>query len=159
MFGGDSGGKRIPVTLTMSDGKQLSGSVPAGPAASLSTELNREGLFLNFKDKGGQTLFIAKASIAMVIEGDGVKEAKLPQLMDGRSPHKVLRVAPDASPDVIRQAFLTLARQYHPDHFSGETVPSEIRDYAAAMFQQINDAYQTMRASTPSQPAAATRFG
>ena len=56
-------------------------------------------------------------------------------------------MAPDASPEAIRQAFLTLARQYHPDHFSGETVPAEIKAYAESMFQQINEAYQTLRGS------------
>lgn len=145
MFGGD-GEKRIPITITLSDGSAMTGSVPSGHAASLATELNREGLFLNFKDSSGQTMFIAKSGIARVQEGQVAKEVRLPSLPDGRDPYKVLRLPAGATSEMIRSSYLLLARQYHPDNYSGETIPSEIRDYATGIFQQVTAAYQLLKA-------------
>jgi hypothetical protein len=146
MFGGESE-KRIPVTVTMTDGRVLQGSVPCGPAGSLAIEINREGLFQAFKTSGGQVMFLAKANIAQVEEGDTVKEARIPTTPDGRDPYKVLRIAKGASSDTVRQAYLALARQYHPDHYVGEHYPDEIRDYATLMFQQITAAHQALKAT------------
>jgi DnaJ-domain-containing protein 1 len=147
MFGSDSGEKRIPVTVTMMDGTLAVGSVPSGPAASLATELNREGLFLNFKDATGQVKFLAKSSIAMVQEGEMSKEARLPSTPDGRDPYKILKLPKTATSEMIRQAYLVQARHYHPDNFAGEHMPAEIRDYATGMFQQITAAYQALKST------------
>jgi DnaJ-domain-containing protein 1 len=146
MFGSDSGEKRIPVTITMLDGKVVSGSVPSGPAASLATELNREGLFLNFKDTSGQVKFLAKSGIAQVQEGEASKEARLPSTPDGRDPYKILKLQKNATSDMVRQAYLAQARLYHPDNFAGDHMPPEIRDYATHMFQQITTAHQALKA-------------
>jgi DnaJ-domain-containing protein 1 len=145
MFGSDSGERRIPVTITMLDGSLAVGSVPSGPAASLATELNREGQFLNFKDSSGQVKFLAKASIAMVQEGEISKDTRLPSTPDGRDPYKILRLPKTATSEMIRQAYLMQARHYHPDSFAGEHMPQEIRDYATGMFQQITAAYQVLK--------------
>ncbi|MCU0831793.1 MAG: J domain-containing protein [Rhizobiaceae bacterium] len=145
MFASDAGEKRIPVTITLTDGTIVSGSLPAGPAASLAIELNRDGPFLNFKDSTGAVKFIAKASITQVQEGDVLKEGRLPTTSDGRDPYKVLRLPKNATSDMVRQSYLTLARHYHPDHFGGEHMPPEIREYATAMFQQITAAYQALK--------------
>jgi DnaJ domain len=145
MFGSDSGEKRIPVTIQLVDGNTIVGSLPSGPAGSLAFELNREGTFLNFRDTTGSVKFIAKSGISTVQEGDVLKEGRLPSTPDGRDPYKVLRLPKNATSDMVRQAYLTLARHYHPDHFAGENMPAEIRDYATAMFQQITAAHQALK--------------
>jgi DnaJ-domain-containing protein 1 len=145
MFASDAGEKRLPVTITLADGSIIAGSLPSGPAASLAIELNREGSFLNFKDNSGTVKFIAKAGIAVVQEGDTLKEGRLPTTPDGRDPYKVLRLPKGATSEMVRQSYLTLARHYHPDHFAVETMPEEIRDYATAMFQQITAAYHALK--------------
>ncbi|HNT29678.1 MAG TPA: J domain-containing protein, partial [bacterium] len=50
--------------------------------------------------------------------------------------YKILGVAPEATPEQIKDAFRKLAQQYHPDR-NGSTE-------AAAKFKQINEAYQTL---------------
>lgn len=147
MFGASENEKRLPVTLTLSSGEVLPGSVPCGPAASLSTELNREGVFLNFKDRRGVQRFIAKIQIAQVLEGNEEKSAVMPELAHGKSPYKVLKIDENASPEVIRQAYMALAKVYHPDNYPAEATAPEIADYVAAMFQQITAAYTSLKAA------------
>jgi DnaJ-domain-containing protein 1 len=146
MFGGE-GEKRIPVTMTLASGEIKRGSVPSGASASLSFELNREGNFLNFKDSTGQIVYIAKSTVLQVVEGSEEKKAALPDLAQGKSPHKVLRVAENASPDAIRQAYMALAKLYHPDHYATETTAPEVSEYVSAMFQQITVAYASLKAA------------
>jgi DnaJ domain len=143
MFGSENE-KRIPVTLTLADGQLLIGSLASGPAASLATELNREGLFLAVRDTVGKNLFLAKAAITRVVEGDGTKDIRMPTTPDGRNPFKVLRLPDNATPEMIRQAYIALARQYHPDHYGEATAP-EVREYVTAMFQQITAAHQALK--------------
>jgi DnaJ-domain-containing protein 1 len=144
MFGSEAD-KRIPVTITLSSGEILRGSVPSGASASLAFELNREGIFLNFKDSTGQIVFIAKATIAQVIEGNEEKKAVMPELVQGKSPHRVLRVDENASPEAIRQAYMMLAKKYHPDHYSTETTAPEVAEYVSGMFQEITAAYTALK--------------
>ncbi|NJR13798.1 MAG: hypothetical protein HC779_05955 [Phyllobacteriaceae bacterium] len=113
MFGGESE-KRIPVTITMADGTILTGGVPCGPAASLALELNREGMFLNLKDKTGQVMFIAKSSIARVQEGDALKEARMPGVQAGQSAYKLLKLPESATSDMARQAYMAMAPAIPP---------------------------------------------
>jgi DnaJ-domain-containing protein 1 len=148
MFGGE-GEKRISVMITLVSGETLRGSVPSGASASLAFELNREGIFLNFKDTSGQMRFVAKATISQVIEGSEEKKAVMPELVQGKAPHKLLRVSEDASPEAIRQAYLALAKLYHPDSYPSETTAPEVSEYVAAMFQQINNAYSALKTVTP----------
>ncbi|GGH25215.1 hypothetical protein GCM10007036_32190 [Alsobacter metallidurans] len=67
MFAKDN--KRLPVTLTLADGRTLVGAITAGLSASIASALNREGLFLEFIAENGELLFIGKNSIMMVREG------------------------------------------------------------------------------------------
>ena len=148
MFGSEAD-KRIPVTITLANGDVLRGSVPSGASASLAFELNREGLFLNVKDMTGQFLFVAKANIHQVVEGNEVqKPAVLPELVQGKSPYKVLRVEEGASPEVIRQAYMALAKMYHPDNYPKDSTPPELAEYVTSMFQQITTAYNALKAVT-----------
>ena len=146
MFGSEAE-KRIPVTLTLANGSVMRGSVPSSASGSLAFELNREGVFLNFKDLGGKIIFIAKTSIAQVVEGNDEKQAVMPELALGKNPYKVLRVAEGASPEIIRQAYMALAKMYHPDNYpEGSTAP-ELAEYVSAMFQQITAAYTALKAT------------
>ena len=145
MFGNEAD-KRIPVTLTLANGDVLRGSVPSSASGSLAFELNRDGLFLNFKDATGKIIFIAKSNVAQVTEGNEEKTAAMPELVHGKSPHKVLRVSEGASPELIRQAYLALAKIYHPDNYPTESTAPEIAAYIASVFQQITVAYTALKA-------------
>jgi hypothetical protein len=147
MFGADDKDKRLPLTVTLTNGQVIKGSVTCGPAASLTTELNREGPFLTVKEQSGQQIYLAKSSILNVVEGDQKEErpAFLPDMPHGQSPHKTLHISEDASAEVARQSYLALAKMYHPDSYSEDTTAPEIREYASRMFQRINAAYAMIK--------------
>jgi DnaJ family protein B protein 13 len=54
--------------------------------------------------------------------------------------HEILRVARDASPQGVRAAYRTLARQWHPDKHRPESRPE-----AEARFKAITEAYEVRR--------------
>ncbi|MBN1665292.1 MAG: J domain-containing protein [Deltaproteobacteria bacterium] len=51
-----------------------------------------------------------------------------------KSYYAILGVTPSASPDEIRAAYRRLAKEYHPDHFTG----------GSELFQQIQEAYAVL---------------
>jgi hypothetical protein len=58
-----------------------------------------------------------------------------------RDYYLILQVRPDADAEVIAAAYRTLARKYHPDHFSGSD--------AGARMRELNKAYEIL--SDPSR--------
>lgn len=52
--------------------------------------------------------------------------------------HEILQVSPSASPEIIKKAYRTLARKYHPDIFR------EDEKYAESKMKQINEAYRVL---------------
>ena len=50
-----------------------------------------------------------------------------------------------AGRDEMRQAYITLVKAYHPDRFANMDLPSEMKDYAAAMQARINMAYDQLK--------------
>ncbi len=57
-------------------------------------------------------------------------------------PYKVLGVAPDASADEIRQAYLKLANKYHPDKV--DHLGDEFKTLAHRRFKEIQAAYERL---------------
>jgi hypothetical protein len=57
-------------------------------------------------------------------------------------PYRVLGVRPDADPDVIRRAYLQLARRHHPDFFV-DASPGE-RAAAEARMRAVNEAWAVL---------------
>lgn len=151
MFGNEAD-KRIPVILTLVGGEVLRGSVPSGASASLAFELNREGLFLNVRTGDGQIRYVAKSTIAQVVEGTERKTASLPEPAQDRSPYKVLKVKEGASVEEIRQAYVKLARIYHPDSYQSDSTAPEVAEYVTKMFQHITAAYAAIK-EAPSKAA------
>lgn len=75
------------------------------------------------------------------------------------NPFEILEVSADASPDDIRAAYHRLAKQWHPDRYTGEE-----KARAEEKFRQVADAFnqlkdplkrQTFAASAPKPAAAA----
>lgn len=56
----------------------------------------------------------------------------------GHDPYAILRVAPDATPQQLRRAWLTLARQHHPDRYPSAAQKQQ----ATERLQVINAAYE-----------------
>jgi hypothetical protein len=63
--------------------------------------------------------------------------------MRGQPHHEVLGVPPDATPTQIQEAFIRLAKLYHPDaHHAPELV--DLKDKLETLFQRVNEAQQAL---------------
>ena len=52
--------------------------------------------------------------------------------------YDILEISPDASDEVIRTAYKSLAKKYHPDTYDGD------KAYAETQMKRINEAYETL---------------
>ena len=70
--------------------------------------------------------------------------------MSMTDPYKILGVAPTATDDEVKKAYLALARKYHPDKYTD----SDLADLASEKMKEVNAAYeeiQNMRQNGGSQ--------
>jgi len=75
--------------------------------------------------------------------------------MNAEECRRILGVPADGGPKAIRQAYLDLARVWHPDRFQSD---ARLRRIAEEHFKQVNHAYTTLKNGRPSQTAtSATR--
>jgi hypothetical protein len=84
MFG-ERQGRRIPITLTLTNGQTLVGALMAGLSGSIASSLNREGAFLELIAENGELVFVAKSSITMAREGALGKTFELAAIANGAS--------------------------------------------------------------------------
>jgi hypothetical protein len=143
------------VRLVLVDGSELGGHVSLPASARLDTFINSADRFLAFTDHDGTMQFIAKDQIAAIRPVAVPRASQLSRrLADGASfnPYEILGLEPGAGPEAIRQAWLMMARLYHPDRFAGADLPREMASYVNAMQQRVNLAYEAL---TGSKAAAA----
>jgi hypothetical protein len=57
-------------------------------------------------------------------------------------PYQILNLPPDATEEQIRQAYLDLARVWHPDRFQSD---ARLQKVAQERLQQVNSAYQALK--------------
>jgi len=73
--------------------------------------------------------------------------------MNSEECRRILGVPADAGPEAIRQAYLDLARVWHPDRFQSD---EHLRRIAEKHFQEVNRAYTTLKNCRPAPAAAGT---
>lgn len=59
------------------------------------------------------------------------------------SAYTILEISPSATDDEVRTAYRRMAMKYHPDRVS--TLGEDVQKAAAAKFQQVHDAYETIK--------------
>jgi DnaJ-domain-containing protein 1 len=139
---------RMSVTITMNDGETVRGSVRLPLSGKLFDAMNNADLFFDFENLDGDRLFVAKHSVRKVETFELPRSDQLarsikdPAIFD---PYAILGLPKGATPQAVREAYLHLARTYHPDRFAGIDLPREMRDYANAMLTRINVAYQQLQ--------------
>lgn len=137
----------VSVELLIEDGLKVSGRliVPAGRA--LFEVLNGPQTFLEFEPFDGERRYIAKSAVKAVKLLGGVAVSSLSQRvrdLDGFDPYSVLGIVKGSPADEIRSAYVTMARQYHPDRFTAVELPSEISNYLEGMSRRVNAAYEAL---------------
>lgn len=137
----------VPAQITLVSGEVLKGRFLINASRSIYDVLNGETQFLEFETYDGGRSLISKATLAAIEivslpSSSGLKSRI--RDADTFDPHAVLGVQPSASWEQVRHAYIKLSKVYHPDLFTGVTLPGEVREYLAAMARRINDAYHAL---------------
>lgn len=144
--GGEAQGP-APVEITLEDGQELKGRLSLPPGRTLVDVLNGTATFVEFEVNGGERMYIAKSALHCV------KPMNVPAAPDlwagptdgsGFDPYSVLGVTHGASREVAHEAYLGLAKVYHPDRYAAVELPKEVSEYLAVMARRINAAYQAL---------------
>lgn len=148
----------IPVTITMSTGLTMRGNIFVPKTRSFQDELNRGETFLEFEPIDGQKMYLARSVIAVVKEYNIPRSDQLSKRMsqiEQFDAHEVLGLQKGADAAAVRQAFVTLAKMYHPDRFARMEMPPEVAEYLSAVATRVNLAYAELRMSLPNSQAEA----
>jgi len=137
------------VEITLQDGRELHGKLIVPVGRTLAETLNGGSAFVEFEPVAGERMFIARAALQSV---KAVDIPAAPRLSAGNSdegfnPRAILGVGADATPKQVREAYLTLAKIYHPDRHAASDLPVEVREYLAAMARRINAAHDALEAT------------
>jgi DnaJ-domain-containing protein 1 len=138
----------VSVSITLANGQTLRGTLFVLKTKSLMEELNRGEPFLEFESYDGSKMFIARTNIGAVKEFDIPRVDQLEKrvgLLDQFDAHGVLGVKADADKAAVRQAYLELAKTYHPDRFARLELPKVVVEYLSAVATRVNLAFAELR--------------
>jgi DnaJ domain len=139
----------VPVEITLLDGTLIKGKLLVPILKTAADTLNGGTAFIEFEPYGGEKRYIAKAQLA------AVKPVGVPRVPGLQSrlrdsgefdPYAVLGLAHGAAREQIREAYVALAKAYHPDRYVNVVLPPEVGDYLAAMARRINAAHAALEA-------------
>ena len=152
----DNNGGPAEVEIALSDGQTLNGRLTLPPGRSLPDFLNGGATFIEFQPVDGDRMFIAKSAL------HSVRPSNVPPTPDlwagptegaGFDPYKVLGIPANASRDDARDAYLKLAKSYHPDRYAATDLPREVREYLAVMVRRINAAHDAIQSQARKKAA------
>lgn len=141
----------LTVSLTLTGGERLQGEITLTRVQKLHDFLNRPEPFVEFVTRDGNTMALAKQTIASAVLVEMPPTNQLAKSAMTSDPYRTLDVERGASAGAIRGAYLAKVKLYHPDQFSGNPLPREVAEYLQAMFVHIQAAYEELSA----QPAKA----
>lgn len=136
----------VAAEVTLLTGEVRKGRFVITASRSLADVLNGDGQFMDFEPFDGHRAFIAKSQLVSVKPLPAPSAAMLPKAreQEGFNPHAILGVAAGSTPELVRQAYVALAKTYHPDRYAGVDLPAEVRDYVATTARRINAAYEAL---------------
>jgi DnaJ-domain-containing protein 1 len=147
----------VEVEIALRDGQRLKGKLILTPGRSLPEVLNGTATFVEFQPVDGEHTFIAKSALHCVTP---TNVPPTPDLWAGPTqgttfdPYAILGIDSDSTREQAREAYLELAKAYHPDRYAATDLPQEVRNYLAIMVRRINaahDALQTEQRRTAGQ--------
>jgi len=143
--------KPVPVEVSLVQGGTLKGKVWVLVGKSLIDALNGASTFVEFTPYGEERVHcLSKAQILSLAAIDIPRPGLLFDrrgAIDADDPHYILGVAPGSAWHTVREAYLQLAKAYHPDRFAGLTLPSEVTEYLGVKVRRINSAYALLEGS------------
>lgn len=145
MFRRGPDGVSVPVSLRMTDGALLIGSINCGGTGKLENFLGSDIKFVEFVSKEGQQRFIAHHQIASVEPSASLDMPSLETVVEDVEPFGVFGLKPSASLEEATAAFHNLLATYNPERWSGSGIPFEFSRFAAQKSRQINAAFTAIR--------------
>jgi hypothetical protein len=148
----------ISVEITLEDGQALKGTLVVPQGRTLTEVLNGTATFIEFEPIKGQRTFIAKSALRAVKPTNAPPAPDLsadPAEGGDFDPFSILGVEPGSTREQAREAYLRLAKTYHPDRYAATDLPREVRDYLSAMVRRVNAAYEVLEAEKREQAAKA----
>ena len=138
----------VQVTVTLATGVQMRGNVFHSKQKTLHEELNKGEQFIEFEPMEGQKMFLARTAIAAVKEYNIPRNDQMNRrvaALDQFDAYEVLGLKKGADAGQIRNAYVALAKMYHPDRFIRSELPAEVGEYLSAVATRINLAYSELR--------------
>ena len=148
----------VQVTVTLATGSQMRGNVFHSKSRTLQEELNKGDPFLEFEPMDGQRMYLARTAIAAVKEYNIPRSDQMVRRaasLEQFDPYEVLGLKKGADAGQIRNAYVALAKTYHPDRFIRTDLPPEVADYLSAVATRINLAYSELRMMVASNQSIA----
>jgi DnaJ-domain-containing protein 1 len=145
--------KSVRVQLVLAGKAPVDGDLIILKDDTMIRALNGEEQFLIFETAGRERQYIAKSAIQSITEievlstdetsaraGDG----RLAERFASSDPHVLLGIPPDASHEVVREAYHLLARDFHSDRLASLGLHRELIAYADEVLKRINMAYNSL---------------
>ena len=145
MFKRGPEGVSVPVSLRMTDGALLIGSINCGGTGKLENFLGSDVKFVEFVSKEGHQRFIAHHQIASVEPLASLDMPTLETVVDDVEPFGVFGLKPSASLEEAVAAFQTLLGTYSAERWTGPGIPFEFSRFAAQKSRQINAAFTAVK--------------
>jgi len=148
----------VQVTVTLAIGTQMRGNMFHSKSRTLQEELNKGDPFIEFEPMEGQRMFLARTAIAAVKEFNVPRNDQMSRRaasLDQFDPYEVLGLQKGADAAQIRNAYVALAKTYHPDRFIRADLPAEVADYLSAVATRVNLAYSELRMTIASNQSMA----
>jgi len=134
----------VPVAISLSNGREVSGCVVIARSASLIDAVNGLGKFIEFESCQGEHELLATSAICAmrpIAKSNGCCSTLARPARQELDPHIILGLAKGASRAEIRAAFHSLLMACHPDgHASTELMPQRT-DELDARARGANAAY------------------
>lgn len=143
--------KPVAVEIRLADGSVATGRLWAAANKSVAETLNGASPFLEFTPYGAERpQYLSRAHILALTAIDIPKTPPLYERRgpgDAEDPHNILGIEPGSAWHAVREAYIALAKAYHPDRFAGVMLPNEVRDYLGVRASRINTAYAVLEDS------------
>lgn len=144
--------KAVRVSIVVAGKSAVEGHLMLLQDETIAKVLNGPDHFLLFETDFGERRFVAKSAIESLSEVEELKGGKQKQAdsrLAGRfasnDPHILLGVPEDATPEMVRDAYHLLARDFHSDRLASLGLHRELTAYADEVLKRINMAYSGLQ--------------
>lgn len=138
---------RIAACICLTGGQRVCGYIVAAGSGRLSEILNGPAPFVEFHTLDGEVRHFNKQAIVSLDPVDVPNADHLARRNADAAafdPYAVLGLSCAATPEQVREAYVALARTYHPDRYAAAGLPREVTDYISAMAKRINAAWDIL---------------